>query len=162
MLCATYSQMVWKKIVLEIICIIIAATIGMIIIVKLINKKLLGTGSARPKKIKVLKTLTQWLVLNASHFEYTLNAMSLVNCRRWEEEGWEMWFFWALQKPPVDQILMKMSILNITWQMLFPGFLLGQASGALSPSDNVLDRVGRPLQTPACQSFPAPPFPFSP
>lgn len=29
-------------------------------------------------------------------------------------------------------------------------------------SDNVLDRVGRPLQTPACQSFPAPPFPFSP
>jgi len=59
MLCATYSQMVWKKIVLEIICIIIAATIGMIIIVKIINKKLLGTGSARPKKIKVLKTLTQ-------------------------------------------------------------------------------------------------------
>ena len=51
--------MVWKKIVLEIICIIIAATIGMIIIVKIINKKLLGTGSARPKKIKVLKTLTQ-------------------------------------------------------------------------------------------------------
>lgn len=59
MLCATYSQMVWKKIVLEIICIIIAATIGMIIIVKIINKKLLGTGSARRKKIKVLKTLTQ-------------------------------------------------------------------------------------------------------
>ena len=161
MLCATYSQMVWKKITLEIICIIIAATTGMIIIVKIINKKLLGTGSAKKKK-KLLKMLTQWLVPNASHFEYTFNTVSLVNCRRWEEEGWEMWFFWALENPPVDQILMKMSILNITWQMLFPGFLLGQASGALSPSDNVLDGVGRPLQTPACQSFPAPPSPFSP
>ena len=50
MLCATYSQMVWKKITLEIICIIIAATTGMIIIVKIINKKLLGTGSAKKKK----------------------------------------------------------------------------------------------------------------
>lgn len=57
MLCATYSQMVWKKIVLEIICIIIATTIGMIIIVKIINKKLLGTGSARPKKIKAFENV---------------------------------------------------------------------------------------------------------
>ena len=56
MLCATYSQMVWKKIVLEIIC-IIATTIGMIIIVKIINKKLLGTGSARPKKIKAFENV---------------------------------------------------------------------------------------------------------
>ena len=58
MLCATYSQMVWKKIVLEIICIIIATTIGMIIIVKIINKKLLGTGSAGPKKIKAFENVS--------------------------------------------------------------------------------------------------------
>lgn len=55
MLCATYSQMVWKKVILEIVCIIIAATIGMNIIVKIITKKLLGTGSARPRKIKAFE-----------------------------------------------------------------------------------------------------------
>lgn len=50
--------------------------------------------------------------------------------------------FQALQKPPIDWILRKMSVLNITWQMCFPGLLLGQTS--LSPSDNVLCGVVAP------------------
>lgn len=49
-------QLKWftKETILEIICIIIIITIGMIITVKIINKKLLGAGWARPKK-KLLK-----------------------------------------------------------------------------------------------------------
>lgn len=46
--------------------------------------------------------------------------------------------------------------------MLFLGFLLGQTSGAVSPSDSVWCRVGRPLQTPACPSLPTPQSPYPP
>lgn len=47
--------------------------------------------------------------------------------------------------------------------MLFPGFLLGQASGAISfTSDNVLDRVGGPCRHPPANHFQHHHFHFPP
>lgn len=61
--------------------------------------------------------------------------------------------FQALQKPSIDWILMKMSVLNITWRMFFPGFLLERMSGIPSPPDIVFcDVVGPWRHLPASHS----------
>lgn len=47
-------------------------------------------------------------------------------------------------KLSTERILMKMSILNITLQMLCPGFLLERTSGRLLPSADVFCGAVRP------------------
>lgn len=44
---------------------------------------------------------------------------------------------------PISWILIKTSVLNITLQLFLPGFLLGQTSCTLPPSDNVFSGVVR-------------------
>lgn len=50
-------------------------------------------------------------------------------CRRKKEK--KIVILQALWKFSIDWILMKMSVLNTTWQMFFPGFILGQTRNQL-------------------------------
>lgn len=77
-----------------------------------------------------------------------LTLWTSFNYRRWGGRRMKNVAFQVLWKPSTDWILMKMSVLNITWQMFFPGFLLGRMSGTPSPPDTVFCGVVGPWRHP--------------
>lgn len=63
----------------------------------------------------------------------------------------------ALWKFSIDWILMKMSVLNTTWQVFFffPRLYIGTDTEPTSLSDGFLQGSGRPQKTQTCRLFPA-------